>query len=93
MSAMLSSGSGEALPAPPSLPSTARSPVRQTHACPALTRLPSEAGLSPLWSSVKKLDLSGVQSALKAGANANERDAQGDTPLLMIARAGCGWKR
>ncbi|GIL74417.1 hypothetical protein Vretimale_2058 [Volvox reticuliferus] len=47
-----------------------------------------ETGQSPLWSSLKKLDLSGVNAALRAGANPNERDAAGDTPLLMIARAG-----
>ncbi|GLI66316.1 hypothetical protein VaNZ11_010094 [Volvox africanus] len=47
-----------------------------------------ETGLSPLWSSLKKLDLPGVNAALRAGADPNERDATGDTPLLMIARAG-----
>ncbi|GIL48582.1 hypothetical protein Vafri_5068, partial [Volvox africanus] len=47
-----------------------------------------ETGLSPLWSSLRKLDLSGVNAALRAGSDPNERDATGDTPLLMIARAG-----
>ncbi|GLC35235.1 hypothetical protein PLESTB_000587000 [Pleodorina starrii] len=48
----------------------------------------SEAGLSPLWSGLKKLDLAAVTAAIRAGADVNERDAAGDTPLLMIARQG-----
>ena len=48
----------------------------------------AEAGLSPLWAAIKKLDLGGVNAAVRAGGDLNERDAAGDTPLLMIARAG-----
>ncbi|EFJ42946.1 hypothetical protein VOLCADRAFT_107046 [Volvox carteri f. nagariensis] len=47
-----------------------------------------EAGLTPLWAAVKRLDLGAVNAALRAGADPNERDAAGDTPLLCIARAG-----
>ena len=47
-----------------------------------------EPGLSPLWQAVKRLDLTGVRSAVSTGADLNERDASGDTPLLFIARAG-----
>lgn len=47
-----------------------------------------EPGLSPLWAAVKKLDAAGVSAAAAAGANLNERDAAGDTPLLAIAREG-----
>lgn len=71
------------------------SPVRQVlsqvainvYKASALFSAP-EAGLSPLWAALKKLDLGGVNAALRAGANPNERDAGGDTPLLLIARAG-----
>ncbi|MEW5297985.1 MAG: hypothetical protein WDW38_003716 [Sanguina aurantia] len=48
----------------------------------------TEPGLSPLWAGVKKLNLSMVQSAIQGGANLNEVDANGDTALLYIARAG-----
>lgn len=49
---------------------------------------PAEPGLTPLWSAIKKLDQAAVTAALRAGADPNERDSSGDTPLLMIARAG-----
>lgn len=53
----------------------------------ALTQAP-EAGLSPLWQAIKRLDGAGVASAIKSGANLNERDDNGDTPLIYIARQG-----
>ncbi|PNW76653.1 hypothetical protein CHLRE_11g467773v5 [Chlamydomonas reinhardtii] len=51
---------------------------------------PQEPAQSPLWAALKKLDLGGVAAAVRAGADVNEREggADGDTPLLMIARAG-----
>ncbi|KAG2429521.1 hypothetical protein HXX76_010756 [Chlamydomonas incerta] len=50
---------------------------------------PQEPAQSPLWAALKKLDLGGVSAAVRAGADVNEREgAGGDTPLLMIARAG-----
>eukprot|EP00199_Chlamydomonas_sp_CCMP681_P006107 CAMPEP_0119101124 /NCGR_PEP_ID=MMETSP1180-20130426/257_1 /TAXON_ID=3052 ORGANISM="Chlamydomonas cf sp, Strain CCMP681" /NCGR_SAMPLE_ID=MMETSP1180 /ASSEMBLY_ACC=CAM_ASM_000741 /LENGTH=202 /DNA_ID=CAMNT_0007085183 /DNA_START=21 /DNA_END=632 /DNA_ORIENTATION=+ len=47
-----------------------------------------EPGLSPLWTSLKKLDVAGVKSAIQSRADLNERNAEGDTPLLYIARQG-----
>lgn len=47
-----------------------------------------EPGLSTLWQSLKKLDLQGVNDAIKSGADLNERDVAGDTPLHFIARQG-----
>lgn len=49
---------------------------------------PAEPGLSPLWTGVKKLSAVDVQAALGQGADINERNAEGDTPLLYIARQG-----
>ncbi|KXZ54040.1 hypothetical protein GPECTOR_5g15 [Gonium pectorale] len=49
----------------------------------------TEPGLSPLWTGLRKLDLGAVSAALRSGADPNEREpGSGDTPLLMIARAG-----
>ncbi|GAX73485.1 hypothetical protein CEUSTIGMA_g937.t1 [Chlamydomonas eustigma] len=47
-----------------------------------------EAGLSPLWQAIKRIDLKGVSAAVSTGADLNERDVNGDTPLLYISRAG-----
>lgn len=49
---------------------------------------PADPGASPLWQGLQKLDLGAVNSAVRSGADVNERDGNGDTPLLMIARAG-----
>ena len=49
---------------------------------------PPEPGLSPLWQSIKRIDSDGVQAAVASGADLNERDGLGDTPLLFIARQG-----
>lgn len=49
---------------------------------------PEEMGESVLWRKIKRLDLDGVQAALDAGNSADEKGADGDTPLLYIARAG-----
>lgn len=48
----------------------------------------TDPGASPLWQGLQKLDLGAVNSAVRSGADVNERDGNGDTPLLMIARAG-----
>ncbi|KAG2498660.1 hypothetical protein HYH03_003406 [Edaphochlamys debaryana] len=48
-----------------------------------------EPAQSPLWTGLKKLDLGAVQTAIRSGADLNEREVgSGDTPLLMIARQG-----
>lgn len=49
---------------------------------------PPEPGLSPLWQAIKRVDSGGVDAAVAAKADLNERDANGDTALLYIARAG-----
>ncbi|KAG2446897.1 hypothetical protein HYH02_008053 [Chlamydomonas schloesseri] len=51
---------------------------------------PQEPAQSPLWAALKKLDLGAVSAAVRGGADVNEREGGpgGDTPLLMIARAG-----
>ncbi|KAG1672358.1 hypothetical protein FOA52_010976 [Chlamydomonas sp. UWO 241] len=43
---------------------------------------------SPLWTAIMKLDLGGVKAAISTGGNLNETNANGDTPLLYIARQG-----
>ncbi|GFR45160.1 hypothetical protein Agub_g6544 [Astrephomene gubernaculifera] len=82
--------------APPLAAFTSDNPVRQTlsqvasnvYKVSAMFSQP-EPGLTPLWAAVKRLDLSAVKAALNSGASPDERDAtSGDTPLLMIARAG-----
>lgn len=49
---------------------------------------PTESGDSELWAAIKKLNLQGVKSAAASGANLDEPNAAGDTPLLFIARQG-----
>ena len=49
---------------------------------------PAEPGLSPLWQALKRIDVDAVQAAVASDADLNERDTQGDTPLLFIARQG-----
>lgn len=47
-----------------------------------------DSSLPPLWQGLQKLDMGAVQSALRSGADPNETNTQGDTPLLYIAREG-----
>jgi hypothetical protein len=41
-----------------------------------VVRVSTEPGLTPLWTAIKKLDVSGVKRAADGGADLNERDAQ-----------------
>ena len=47
-----------------------------------------DATLPPLWQALLKLDLAGVQSAIRAGQDLNQRSSSNDTPMLHIAREG-----
>uniref|UniRef100_A0A7S0R2P2 Uncharacterized protein n=1 Tax=Chlamydomonas leiostraca TaxID=1034604 RepID=A0A7S0R2P2_9CHLO len=48
-----------------------------------------EPGLSPLWAAIKRLDTAGLKTHMqRGGVDLNERNANGDTPLLFIAREG-----
>ena len=44
--------------------------------------------MSELWNAIKRCDESALKAAISNGADVNERDANGDTPLLFISRAG-----
>ena len=47
----------------------------------------STAGLSPLWTALKRADAAAVSAAIASGADVNER-VDGLTPLHFIARKG-----
>mmetsp|Transcript_23454 Transcript_23454/g.51493 ORF Transcript_23454/g.51493 Transcript_23454/m.51493 type:complete len:201 (-) Transcript_23454:240-842(-) len=48
----------------------------------------SEPGASPLWTAIKRIDLTAVNAAITANTYLNERDSRGDTPLIYVAREG-----
>lgn len=49
---------------------------------------PLEAGLSPLWTAIKRCDFDGVKLAINNNADLNEVNADGETPLTFIAKEG-----